>query len=116
MKEHLKEFFKDKKNIILVVLVGVTLLSVIVAAFWEFFSAISCILFGLTCIYVAYMLFLRHLKLVKNKTSEFMTEESTAKRRTRRFLESENKVNSILLIVLFLIMGGMLVFYGFNLF
>ena len=116
MKEFLRKFFKDKKNIVFVSLVGATLISVIIATFVEFFVSISCIIFGIVCFDVAYLLLLRYFKIRKNKKEEFMTDDSAIKRRTTKFLESEGKVNNLLLIVLFVMMGGILILYALNMF
>lgn len=116
MKEFFREFFKDKKNIVFVVLSGIALVSIIISAFWEFFTAISCILFGIVCLDVAYLLVLRYFKIKKKRTEEFMQNENAIKRKTTKFLESEGKVNNLLLIALFAMMGGILIFYGLNMF
>ena len=42
----MKKFFKDKKNLIFVVLLGVALIGLLISSFWEGFMPISCILFG----------------------------------------------------------------------
>lgn len=112
----MRDFFKNKKNLIFVILLGVSLLGVLIASFWEGFTPISCMLFGVLCIYMAYLFALKHVKLKSVNIDEFVSEENTLKRKTTKFLQSENKLNTILLAVLFLVMGALLIYFSLQMF
>lgn len=112
----MKKFFSDKKNLILVVLVAIAIVSVVIASFWEAFTPFSCIIFGVACLYVGFLLILRYVRIKNNRVDEFMTQEDSRKRKTTKFLESEGKMNNILLIALFLIMGVLLIYYSIQIF
>ncbi len=112
----MKKFFSDKKNLILVVLVAISVVGIVIASFWEVFTPFSCILFGVTCLYVGFLLILRYVRIKNKKIDEFMTQEDSRKRKTSKFLESEGKMNNILLITLFLFMGVLLIYYSIQIF
>lgn len=112
----MKKILSDKKNLVLLILLGVSLLTVIIATFVEVFMPISCIFFGISSIYGAYLMFLAYRKKRKTKLDEFVSEEETLKRRTTQFLQAESKVNLLLLVFMFAIIGVLLIYYGLKVF
>lgn len=114
MREFFEKFFKDKKNLILVIILGVAVVSLTISSFWDAFMPFSCMVFGLLCIYVSYLLLLKYVKLKSRHLDEFVTEDEKFKKKKTKFLESENKVNLMLLTGLFFVMGLILIYYGIN--
>jgi hypothetical protein len=112
----MREFFKNKLNLTLVVLIGASLIGVLISSFWEPFVPISCILFGILSIFVGALFFKKYIENKKNRTDEFISQEDKLKRKTTRFLENESKMNTIMLAVLFVAMGGILIFYALKVF
>ena len=112
----MRDFFKNKQNLIFIILIGVSLIGVLIASFWDAFVPISCILFGILCIFVAYLFFKKFITLKNRKTDEFISEENKLKKRTSKFLEAESRTNVVLLAVLFLAMGGILIIYSLKMF
>ena len=112
----MREFFKNKLNIILVSLIGISLLGVLIASFWEGFVPISCILFGILCIFVAYLFVKKYVASRNKKIDEFISQENNLKRTTSKFLENESKMNIIMLAVLFFAMGVILIYYALKVF
>lgn len=112
----MRRFFSDKKNIVMVSLIGAAVLSLLISSFVSVLTPVSCILAGVACLDVAYVLFLRYAKIRKSRVDEFMQEESSLKRKTTRFIQSEGKMNNVLLIVLFAVMGVILLYYALRLF
>lgn len=108
----MREFFKNKLNLTFIILLGVSLVGVLIAYFWEGFTPISCILFGILCLFVGYLFFRKYIDIKNTKMGEFISEENKLKRKTSKFLEGENKMNVILLAALFVIMGGILIYYA----
>ena len=114
MKDFFNKFFKDKKNLILTVFVGLTVITFLISSFWTAFTPISCMVAGLFCVYVSYLLLLRFIKLKNRNIDEFISEDEKFRKKKTKFLESENKVNAMLLTGLFFIMGIILVYYGIS--
>ena len=112
----MKEFFKNKLNLILVVLICASLIGVLIASFWEPFTPVSCILFGLLSIFVGALFFKKYIENKKNRADEFMSQENKLKKQTTKFLESESKMNTIMLAVLFSAMGAILIYYALKVF
>ena len=112
----MKKFLKDKKNLTLVIMLGVALLSVVIAMLFEVFMPISCIIFGISCLYGAYLLFLVYRKKKRTRIDEFISEEESIKRKTTQFLQAEGKINMWLLILMFGLMGVLLIYYGLKVF
>ena len=112
----MKKFLKDKKKFALVIMLGVALLSVVIATFVEAFMPISCIVFGICSIYGAFLLFLIYRKKRKTNVEEFMSEEEVLKKRTTQFLQAESKINMLLLVIMFSVIGVLLVYYGLKVF
>ena len=112
----MKEFFRNKKNLILVIMIGVSLLAILVASFLDIFVPISCIFFGITCIYGSYLMLLKYVEMRNNKISEFISDENQYRKKKTKFLESESKINMILLTGLFFIMGAILIYYAIRVF
>ena len=108
----MRNFFKNKLNLILLILLGISLLGVLIAYIWEGFVPISCILFGILCLFVGYLFLRKYIDIRNKKIDEFISDESKLKRKTSKFLEGESKMNVILLSVLFFIMGGILIYYA----
>ena len=109
----MKKFFKDKKNLILVIAIGVAILSIILSSFIAVLTPFSYIICGLTCIYGAYMLLLKYVKIKNDKTSEFINEENPNKRRMIKFVEAEGRSNVVIFIILCAFIGGFLIYFGF---
>ena len=112
----MKKFFSEKKNVVMVVLIGVALLLMLISSFWSAISPLSVIMTGVACFDVAYVLFMKYVKDKNNKVEEFMQDEGKLKRGTAKFLRSEGKMNLTLLIIMFLIMGLILIYYGIKTF
>ena len=112
----MREFFKDKLNIILVSLIGSSLLGVLIASLWEAFVPVSCILFGVLSIFVACLFVKKYAAARNKKIDEFISQEDKLKRQTSKFLENESKMNIIMLAVLFFAMGVILIYYALKVF
>ena len=108
----MRNFLKNKLNLTLVILTGVSLFGLLVAYFWEGFIPVSCILFGILCIFVGCLFFKKYIEIKNRKIDEFMSQESNLKRRTSKFLEGESKINIAMLSALFFIMGIILIYYA----
>ena len=111
-----REFFKNKKNLIMAILLGASLIGILIAYFWDPFMPVSCILFGASSIYASYIFLLKFNAMRQNKTSEFVSEENKLKRQTSKFLENESKMNVMFLCGLFFIMGILLIYYAIRTF
>ena len=112
----MREFFKNKLNLILIILVGVSLIGLLIASFWDAFVPFSSILFGILSIFVAYLFFKKYLNNKNKKIDEFISQEDKLKRKTSKFLENESKMNLIMLAVLFFVMGVILIYYALKVF
>lgn len=114
MKEDFEKFIKEKRNVVLLVMIGVTLLTWIISSIWPVMSSLSCIATGALCLDVAYLLFLKYQKKKNSRVNEFLQEENDLKTKAGKFVESESRMNLMLLLVMCLIMGCTLIFYGFK--
>jgi len=108
----MKKFFSEKKNIVMVSLIGAALLLILIASFWTIISPLAFVVSGAACIDVAYILFLRYVKNKNNKVEEFMQDEGKLKKGTAKFLRSEGRMNLTLLIIMFFVMGVVLIYYA----
>lgn len=106
----MKKFFKN--NLILIIASGVVVVSMILSSFLPAITFLSCILAGVYCIYVSYLLFKKYLNSKNSKIDEFLNEEEQKTRKRTTFLEGETRSNLILLFVLFVFVGIMLIYYG----
>lgn len=116
MKDDFKKFLSVKRNVVMLVLLGVTVITWIIASIWPVMSSLSCIATGAFCLDVAYLLFLKYNKKRNSRVKEFMQEEKDLKTKAGEFVESESKMNLMLLLVMCLVMGCALIFYGFKMF
>lgn len=116
MREFFEKFFKDKKNVILLVLIGLAIVSTLISSVLEVFMPISCIFFGLVCIYGAYLFFIHYIKIKNTHLDEFINDEDKFKKAKTKLSDSENKITVMLLTGLFFIMGIMLIYYGISAF
>lgn len=114
MKEFFTKFFKNKKNVVLITLIGVALIGLLIASFWNGFVPFSCMLFGILCIYVSYLLLLHFTNLRSRKLDEFISEEDKYKKKKTKFLDNENKISVMMLTGLSFIMGCVLIYYGIS--
>jgi len=108
----MNKFFKDKKMRVLLILLSLSVISVIIASCFENFIPFSCIIFGISCLYGAYLMFLVYKKKKRNNIDEFISEEEVLKRKATQFVQSESKVNTLLLVISFLFLGVILIYYG----
>ena len=116
MKDDLKKFFSIKRNVVMVVLIGVTILFWILSAFLSVMALLSCVMTGVLCLDIAYILFLKYVKKKNSRVDEFLQEEKDLKTKVNQFVDSESKMNLLLLIVMCVIMGLVLIYYGFKMF
>lgn len=112
----IRDFFNNKKNLIMAILLGVSLIAVIIAYFWSAFMPVSCILFGACSIYASYLFLLKFTAMKKNKIEEFVSEDNKLKRQTSKFLDNESKINVMFLSGVFFIMGILLIYYAIRTF
>jgi len=116
MKDDFKKFIKEKRNVVLLIIIGVTVLTWIISSIWPIMSAFSCMVTGVLCLDVAYLLFLKYQKKRNSRVDEFLQEEKDLKTKAGQFVESESKMNLMLLLVMCIIMGCSLIYYGFRVF
>lgn len=112
----MREFLKNKLNLTFVILLGISLVGVLISSFWDAFMPVSCILFGILSIFVGYLFLRKYLESRNKNIDEFISQEDKLKRKTSKFLESESKMNTIMLAVLFVVMGAILIYYALKVF
>ena len=116
MKDDFKKFIKEKRNVVLLVMIGVALFTWLVTAIFPIMSSLSCIATGVLSLDIAYLLFLKYQKKKNSRVEEFLQDEKDLKTRAGEFVESESKMNLMLLLVMCLVMGCTLIYYGFKMF
>ena len=112
----IRDFFRNKKNLTMAILLAVALICVIIAYFWNAFMPFSCIAFGACSIYASYLFLLKFTEMKRSKVDEFLSEENKLKRQTSKFLENESKMNVMFLSGLFFVMGILIIYYAIRVF
>lgn len=116
MKDDFKKFIKEKRNVVLLVMIGIALFTWLVTAIFPIMSSLSCIATGVLSLDIAYLLFLKYQKKKNSRVEEFLQDEKDLKTKAGEFVDSESKMNLMLLLVMCIVMGCALIYYGFKMF
>ena len=110
----MKEFFKKPQNIVLLSISGCVILSIILAQFWSVFIPITLLVLGVLCLYLAYYMFIKHRSQTSANLDEFFPNQTLEERKKNARVERDNKINLMIFVYSFAIIGVLMVYLFFK--
>lgn len=110
----MKKFFSNKFNVILIVAIGLSFLTLGLSTLVDFFLPIGLIVSGLTCLYVAFLLGKKAVDKSRGSVTDFVDQDDKIEKKKQSFLEKESRANLYISISGFLLFGVMLIYFAFS--